>query len=511
MRFFCQQLAAGLVGLAVFSADALATQNHPNARLDHCLQACKTLESKFADQVSQPNSTIYGEQKAQFWSSQQSETTPACFFRPKSSKDVAAAIKVLRRTGCPFAAKSGGHAAMSGASNIAGGVTIDFSSLKGITVSKDRRTVSLGAGNTWLDVYSQLQKEDLVAIGGRVADIGVGGLTLGGGISFFSNLYGWAADNVRSFEVVTASGDIIHASPHRHADLYWALRGGGNNFGLVTEFEVFSYPLKGGEMWGGNLVYPGPQNASMFRHLAEYTTHGAAQDPKSALIVNVVYLQPVDQYICVTQVEYAEAMKDNSTHPMVFNGIFAEPNRLMDTVKSATLAQITTDFNDANPNGLRESYWTATIEADAQLLSDLLDLWVEAISPLQKKVKGYLPVYSLEPIGIPMLKPMANRGGNALGLDNKKPIIIMNPSARWENAEDDKVVIDAYVGWLEKAKAKAEERGLWNDFVYMNYASVKQDPIQSYGKANIERLNKVARKYDPDSIFQRLQPGYFKL
>ncbi|EGD86773.1 hypothetical protein H112_05283 [Trichophyton rubrum D6] len=511
MRFFGQKLATGLVGLAVFSADVLATQVQLSAISDYCVQACKALTSKFADQVNLPNTTVYDEEKTQFWSSQQSETSPACFFRPKKSQDVAAAIKICRRTGCPFAAKSGGHAAMAGASNIAGGLTIDFSSLKSIIVSKDRRTVSLGTGNTWLNVYSQLQKEDLAVVGGRVADIGVGGLTLGGGISFFSNLYGWAADNVQSFEVVMASGDIVHASSHQHTDLYWALRGGGNNFGLVTKFEVFSYPLRQGEMWGGNLVYPGAQNASMFRHLAEYTRYGAERDPKSALIMNVVYVQQFDQYICVAQVEYAEPMKDNHTHPAVFDGIFAEPGRVMDTVKSSTLAQIATDFNDANPNGLRESYWTATIEADAELLSDLLELWVKAIDPLRKKVKGYLPVYSLEPIGTPMLKPMARRGGNALGLDDTNPIIIMNPSARWENTEDDKVVVDAYVDWLEKAKAKAEERGLWSDFVYMNYASVKQDPIRSYGKANIERLHNVAKKYDPEGVFQHLQPGYFKL
>ncbi|EEQ32090.1 hypothetical protein McanMca71_001675 [Microsporum canis] len=511
MRFCSHQLAVGLAGLSGFLVDGLTTQHQAGSRLDECSKACETLARRFSGQISLPNSTVYDEEKAQFWSAQQSETSPACFFRPASSQDVATAVWTSRRTGCPFAAKSGGHAAMAGASNIASGITIDFSSLKNVAVSKDRRTVSVGPGNTWFDVYTRLQKEDLVVIGGRVADIGVGGLTLGGGISFFSNMYGWALDNVRSFEVVIASGDIVRASSHHHADLYWALRGGGNNFGLVTEFELFTHPLKGGEMWGGNLIHPGAQNRSVLQHLADYTHQGAEQDPKSALIVNVIYDQQHDQYACVTQVEYAESLKNNATHPAVFDGFFAEPNRLLDTVKSSTLSQITMDFNDANPNGLRESYWAATIEVNAELLSELLDYWVEAISPIQKKVKGYLPVYSLEPIGKPMLKPMAERGGNALGLNAEKPLIIMNPSARWENAEDDEIVIDAYVGWLKKAKAKATERGLWNDFVYMNYASVKQDPIQSYGSANIERLESVAKKYDPEGVFQRLQPGYFKL
>ena len=138
------------------------------------------MSSHFYGQVSFPNDTVYDYEISQFWSLQQSGTHPACIFRPSCADDVAVAVLVANATHCPFAAKSGGHAAFSGASNIAGGITIDFADLNEITVSSDRSIVSIGPGNTWYDVYTALEPRDLTVIGGRVAAIGVGGLTLGG-------------------------------------------------------------------------------------------------------------------------------------------------------------------------------------------------------------------------------------------------------------------------------------------------------------------------------------------
>lgn len=468
-----------------------------------------SLQSLTPGQVSFSHDAVFQLEKSQFWSVQQSETSPACFFRPSTAQDVASAVKISRRTQCPFAAKSGGHAAFAGASNIAGGITIDFSALNNITVSADKRTVSVGPGNTWLDVYSRLQSHDLVTIGGRVAAIGVGGLTLGGGISFFSNLYGWALDNVSSYEVVTAAGEIITASHDRNQDLYWALRGGGNNFGLVTQFELYSYPLKGGLMWGGSLVHPGAHNASLLQAMVEYGSKGAIADPKSALIFNIGYVQASDEFVCVSDVEYAAPLP-NGTHPAVFDRFFDEPGRLQDTAAQKTLADLTLELNSSNPSGFRESYWTATVGLDVTLMQDLLSLWVEVVEPI-KNITGFLPFYSLELVSIPVLKMMGRNGGNALGLDAKAPLVVINPGAMWAQAADDDAVLGAYATWLAKAKIKAEARGLWHPYVYMNYASFVQDPIASYGDRNVARLKEIARKYDPEGVFQRLQPGYFKL
>jgi FAD/FMN-containing dehydrogenase len=108
---------------------------------------------------------------------------------------------VLKVVGCQFAVKSGGHGAFVGASNINGGVTIDLLNMNQISISADGTQTSYGTGNRWIDVYNKVESQGLAVVGGRVADIGVGGLTLGGGISFFSGRYGFACDNVNNYEV----------------------------------------------------------------------------------------------------------------------------------------------------------------------------------------------------------------------------------------------------------------------------------------------------------------------
>lgn len=150
--------------------------------------------------LSYPDSPSYKVEE-QYWSQQQALTLPTCRFSPASAPDVSLAVLTLRVTSCQFAVKSGGHAAFAGASNIQGGLTIDLSGLNGIAVSQDHSQTAVGAGNIWYDVYDYLEPMNLTVIGGRVAAIGVGGLTLGGGMSFFSGRHGWACDNVKSYEV----------------------------------------------------------------------------------------------------------------------------------------------------------------------------------------------------------------------------------------------------------------------------------------------------------------------
>lgn len=152
-------------------------------------------------QVAFPGQTQYLYQESRYWSQQQETTYPTCRVAPTQSTDVALILYVLKTVGCQFAVKSGGHGAFVGASNINGGITIDLLNMKQISISADGTQTSYGAGNRWIDVYSEIEKQGLAVVGGRVADIGVGGLTLGGGISFFSGRFGFACDNVNNYEV----------------------------------------------------------------------------------------------------------------------------------------------------------------------------------------------------------------------------------------------------------------------------------------------------------------------
>lgn len=130
--------------------------------------------------LSKPGSTVFDSEQGRYWSNQQLETVPACRVSPTNPIEVAATVLITSFLRCPFAVKSGGHAAFAGASNIQGGVTIDLNNLDHVKVSKDKTLTQVGAGNRWLDVYTKLDPQQLSVVGGRVADIGVGGLTLGG-------------------------------------------------------------------------------------------------------------------------------------------------------------------------------------------------------------------------------------------------------------------------------------------------------------------------------------------
>ena len=152
-------------------------------------------------QLAYPNSSVYDFEESTYWSQQQASTLPSCRFSPVCAEEVSLAVLTFRVTSCEFAVKSGGHAAYVGASNINDGVTIDLRNMNEIILSSDHTVTSVGPGNHWYDVYSYLQPMNLTVIGGRVSAIGVGGLTLGGGISFFSSMYGWACDNVNNYQV----------------------------------------------------------------------------------------------------------------------------------------------------------------------------------------------------------------------------------------------------------------------------------------------------------------------
>ena len=156
---------------------------------------------------------------------------------------------------CKFAVRGGGHTpqANSGA-NIDGGVTIDLSALNKVELSHDNTTTLVGAGARWGNVYSYLDPLNYAVVGGRVSDVGVGGLLTGGGNSFFTARYGFACDNVVEYEIVLASGEVVRANKKTRPDLFRAMKGASNNLGIVTRFELATFPQT--PFWGGEVFYP---------------------------------------------------------------------------------------------------------------------------------------------------------------------------------------------------------------------------------------------------------------
>lgn len=208
--------------------------------------------------MSLPGTAAYNASLSSYFALQASAVQPLCFVSPQSAGDVSSVVRSLTTnvsdSSCEFAIRSGGHMWFPGASNSPGGVTIDLRGLNSINLSEDRSTVSVGVGATWDTVYTRLDPLGLSVAGGRVAGVGVGGLTLGGGISFFGPRYGWTCDTVSTFEVVLADGSIVEANEEQNLDLFQGLRGGSNNFGIVTRIDLKMFDQ--GRLWSASIYNP---------------------------------------------------------------------------------------------------------------------------------------------------------------------------------------------------------------------------------------------------------------
>ncbi|TKX22577.1 FAD-binding domain-containing protein 27 [Elsinoe australis] len=483
-------------------------QDHPSRQLPHvaCSLACNALDNIYGtDQLLKSDNAEFIAFNSGYWSQQQALAKPACVFRPENADAVSVVVLISRLTTCPFAVKSGGHAAFTGGSNIPDGITVDFSRMNEVKLSEDKKIASVQPGNTWSRTYAELAKDDMVVIGGRVQNIGVGGLTTGGGISFFAGLHGWAVDNVASYEVVTAQGSIVTASPDSNPDLYWALRGGGNNFGIVVRFNYEAYPLPGNEIWGGTKQYMEPAFPAVIEAWHN-TVNNAPSDPNAGGWCAFILYNNTP--IVGQELYYTRPDGNNAT---IFDEYKPIQPMISDTTQNRNLVDYTVSLQVVQPYGLRELYAVITIKNDYELLLFAKDVFFEKI-PDAANAPGSLPVLIFQSISVPILEKMQKNGGNPLGLKVEDgPFMMVQMSVWWADAKDDDLIYKSTSDILGAIKAESKSRGKDADYVYMNYAAPFQDVIAGYGEENKNKLKDIAKKYDPKMVFQELQPGYFKL
>ncbi|KAM0427104.1 hypothetical protein ACHAQK_012211 [Fusarium lateritium] len=470
-----------------------------------CATACASLKILYGDSaVESRNEKAFDDFTHTYWSAMQSDVNPYCIFKPQKPTQISVLVLLARLARCPFAAKSGGHAAFAGASSVEDGITVSFANLKDVSLSKDKKIAPIGPGNIWGVVFEELAKSDVTVIGGRIHNIGVGGLTTGGGISYFSNLYGWACDNVESYEVVLANGLIVKASATNHPDLYWALRGGGNNFGLVVKFNLKTVPLPKGEMWGGSRLYTEDKFPKVTDALFNIVKN-SEKDPKAGLFV--VFNYSGGYKIVMSTLYYAEPGAGEATIWNDFNNIKA----ISDTTKDRNLPAWVKETMNDSPPGHRQMYYAISTKVDRDILDFARDYFYKTV-PTVADIPGILPCIVVQGITTPQIKHMRKNGGNALGIDAKDgPLFIIQLAVWWENKVDDNAIYSWMSDVLETISKTAKARGVDNNYVYMNYGSEFQDVIATYGATNKAKLKDIAKKYDPQQVFQLLQPGYFKL
>ncbi|KAK0184507.1 hypothetical protein F5146DRAFT_1170401 [Armillaria mellea] len=207
-----------------------------------------------------------------------------CSVEPGSAEDVGVILTILGKTKTPFGVKGGGHSANRGFSSTSG-VQIAMTRFNEVTYDPTTQTAVIGAGNLWENVYEVLNAQGVNVLGGRVTGVGVAGFTLGGGYSYLSNQYGLAIDNVVTYELVAPNATVVTVTEESDPDLFFSLKGGFNNYGIVTRFTLKAYPQ--GPVWGGvvsyNSTYISAFNAAAVKFCSEVT------DPKAAMVMTYIY------------------------------------------------------------------------------------------------------------------------------------------------------------------------------------------------------------------------------
>ncbi len=216
---------------------------------------------------------------------------PAVIARCTTAADVAAAIRFARRHDLVIAVRGGGHS-IPGLSVCDDGMMIDLQPMKEIEVDPVERVARAGAGVVWGELDRATQEHGLAVTGGEVSDTGIAGLTLGGGFGWLKRTCGLACDNLIEAKVVTADGRVVNASQDEHSGLFWALRGGGGNFGVVTRFTYRLHPV-GPMLYGGAVVHPGEQAGDVLRFMRDLSEE---VPDEVSLMVALVVAPPVPEF-----------------------------------------------------------------------------------------------------------------------------------------------------------------------------------------------------------------------
>jgi FAD/FMN-containing dehydrogenase len=283
-----------------------------------------------------PEDSEYAARQESYWSDS-AKIKPASIVLPRSAEEVATAIKALVAAGQKFAIRSGGHTNWAGSNNIDGGVTIDLSRLNTTVYDAASETATIGPGNRWREVYGELHKHGRVVAGGREGNVGVAGLLLGGGNTFFTAQRGFACDNVIEYEVVLADGRIIKASPEENEDLFRVLKGGSNNFGVVTSFKMNA--IKCDKVWGGMTFFPKVTIPAAQDALHDFTEK-VVNDKESNLVVIFTHMPDFKDVVVATLYAQVGGVEKAPAYSK-----FAKIPEILNTVKMTSISEMAYEYN----------------------------------------------------------------------------------------------------------------------------------------------------------------------
>jgi FAD/FMN-containing dehydrogenase len=396
---------------------------------------------------------------------------PALIVRPREVADVIEAVDFARTDGVPLAVRGGGHSP-AGYGTVDGGLVVDLSGMKRLEVDPKRRVAWAEAGLTWGEYNAGAHEHGLATPGGDVAAVGVAGLTLGGGMGWLMRKHGMTIDNLLAVDVVTADGRLRTASETQHPDLFWALRGGGGNFGIVTGFRYRLHPVE--TVLGGAIVHPATREG-----LRAYAEAAAAADVHGTPVHMILpcYTGDLDagqQALAPLRTLAGRAPLADTTGPKPYPSLY-------DLTNMAAVSR---------PHAIRNAY-----------LRELADETIEIILDFVKR--------STSPFGSVVLRglggAMARVPVDATAFAHRDKAFYLAADNSWE----DESHAERHVAWAE---AFLQAVAPYTDGAYVGYLGDEgEDRVRAaYSPATYTRLAAIKRQYDPDNLFRlnsNIQPA----
>jgi FAD/FMN-containing dehydrogenase len=413
---------------------------------------------------------------------------PACIVRCTGVADVVAAVRFARERDLQVAVRAGGHG-VAGHALCDGGLVIDLSPMKGISVDPVAHTARAEAGVLWGELDRETQLFGLATVGGIVTHTGIAGLTLGGGLGWLMRKFGATVDNLVSADVVTAEGELVRASEEANPELFWGIRGGGGNFGVVTSFEYRLHPV-GPVVLAGPIFHPLADAPDVLRFYREFiadapdeltTIFDLSVPPPLPSLPEEVHGRPV----VMVGACYAGSPDEGAEVARPLKQ-FGRP--LVDLLEPKPYTTLQSMFDPVVPHGWHR-YWKS-VELPP-LTDGAIETLVEHASALTSP-KSYCIVFQL---------------GGALGrvaesdtaFSQRGAAHNVNINAVWTEDDPD---ADRHIGWARGFFDAMQPHA--GDHVYVNFLGDEgADRVrQAYGAANYQRLVRLKRAYDPTNLFR---------
>jgi FAD/FMN-containing dehydrogenase len=438
-----------------------------------------TFSSEFKGQLLTPTDTGYDEAR-KLWNGMV-DKRPALIAQCTTTSDVVTAVNHARNNGLVVAVRGGGHN-VAGNASCDGGIVIDLRPMKTVSVDPEGLAARAEGGVTWGEYDQATQAHGLASPGGAISSTGVAGLTLGGGFGWLSRSYGLACDNLLSAEIVTAAGEVLTASADENPDLFWAIRGGGGNFGVVTRFEFQLHPVA--ELYAGLILYPRSAAPDLMRAYARMT--GEAPDALSGMAAFLCSPEG-DPVVGVFAVYHGPADKGERAVAR----LRAVGSPLLDDIGPKPYTVVQQAFDEGFPPGNR-NYWKSGY------VSKITDAYIDVLVEHANKAASPMCIVGLEHMMGGAVSRVA-KDDNAFGTREAEYNLLILGITN-DSSEDD-AVRDWARGFSDAV------RPFSTGAVYVNYMDHDElDRVgHAYGSNHYGRLQELKKRYDPDNLFRRNQ------